>query len=918
MDSIDYASLDSKREQYSFSYNNNRNKDVDKDKQKKKLNSNELLKKLSNFTSRTNHYDIDNSGGTDDVHFLNINKSIENVSKHIQNTIQKTEPFMQRFEPIQTPRGRWTHAPSTEFRIPDMPKGKVLMINILSTWGDPHYLGLMGIEIFDKNGKIVVIENPENQVWADPADINVLPEYVDDPRTVDNLFDGTNHTCDDLHAWLAPYTSGNDHFICIDMNDYKSICMIRIWNYNKSRIHSYRGARYVEMKLDDVPIYKGEIKKALGSHSIGDIEGCYESIVFTTSPTILENIKKNDPLTKVLLQAKQELEEERRTANMSHMELRKSHSEFLATHLYVDAEKPKKKGPDILSFDTAADDIWTSEVSPSRPMTGNKTTRQPIVEKGLTSKDSNDFRISFDNSSTLVRPSTAAIARKQRPLLGQVIEFCIISNWGDPELVGVCGLVALDEDLHKIKLPTPEIYFANFQENGQKLKGTNDVIKSNTHPNVIVSGTNITTDPSCMWSTDKTHLNGNNCIVLKFDFKLQMNMKGLRIWNYNVEKEGACCGVKHISIFVDGVLCSSTVVRKAPGEMSFDYNQYLPFVHASENRISQNFLGNDTRLSVSSSLSQLGINEMSSRDNDQKNKRNKHILSRKMNYFNNDDILDEAGDSDVDEDNHPTNNLGYSTNTFFNLCTIIQQYETPVNPSGCMIKFVINSTHGDNHYVGLNGLAIFDADGEKISINPEQLQATPFRDINDLVDIQSRGHDPRCLENLVTKDFNTFDDGCMWLAPFAHGNPNTIFILMDEPVTISCIKIWNYSKTPLRGVKDFEIFIDDHMVFTGSLIVSPHISDITNYTNYVCEDTLNWGTMDSLDLSQSILFTNNQTLINRDKSRIPMIQETISFLDDGKSMGLFKDYYNDSDNNNFTKQQQYSERPMTAASRKII
>jgi hypothetical protein len=234
-----------------------------------------------------------------------------------------------------------------------------------------------------------------------------------------------------------------------------------------------------------------------------------------------------------------------------------------------------------------------------------------------------------------------------------------------------------------------------------------------------------------MWSTDKMHLNGNNCIVLKFDFKLQMNMKGLRIWNYNVEKEGACCGVKHISIFVDGVLCSSTVVRKAPGEMSFDYNQYLPFVHASENRISQNFLGNDMRLSVSSSLSQLGINEMSFRDNDQSNKRNKHISSRKMNYFNNDDILDEASDSDVDEDNHPTNNLGYSTNTFFNLCTIIQQYETPVNPSGCMIKFVINSTHGDNHYCGLNGLAMFEADGEKISINPEHLQATPFRDIND-------------------------------------------------------------------------------------------------------------------------------------------------------------------------------------------
>ena len=922
--------LDSKREQYSITYNNYniKNKDIDKDKQKKRLNSNELLKKLSNFTSRTNHNDNDNNnnnGGGDDVHFLNINKSIENINKNIQNnnTIQKSEPFMQRFEPIQTPRGRWTNAPSTEFRIPELPIGRVLMINILSTWGDPHYLGLMGIELFDKNGKFIKIANPDEQVWADPADINVLPEYVDDPRTVDNLFDGTNHTCDDLHAWLVPYTNGNDHFICIDMNDITCISMIRIWNYNKSRIHSYRGARYVEMKLDDIPIYKGEIKKALGSHSIVDIEGCYESILFTKSQSILENIKKNDPVTKVLMQAKQELEEEKRNANMTHSELRKSHSEFLATHLYNDSEIPKRKknGPDIISFehddnddviyhdrDSDHDEVWAPVEIISRPMTGNnKTIRQSIVEKGLISKDSNDLSVQFDNSATLVRPSTAAIARTQKPILGQIIEFCIISNWGDPELVGICGLVALDEDLHKIKLPTPEIYFANFENNGQKLRRTKESIQSNNSPSIIVNGMNLTTDLSSMWSINKTNLNGNNCLVLKFDFKLEMNMKGLRIWNYNGEKEGTCCGVRHINIFVDGILCSSTVVRKAPGEMSFDYNQYLPFSHASENRISKNFLSNDMRMNVSSSLTNLGSKELIGNFN-----KNTDITRRKMNYFNSDDVLDEAGDSDSDEDTHTINNLGYSTNTFFNLCSIIQQYETPVNPSGCMIKFVINSTHGDNHYVGLNGLAIYDALGEKININPEQLQATPFRDINDLVDIQNHGHDPRCLENLVTTDNNTFDDGFMWLAPFAHGNPNTIFILMDEPVTISCIKIWNYSKTPLRGAKEFEIFIDDHMIFTGSLLASPHISELNN--DFINDDTLNWGTMEDLDLSQSFLFTNNQTLINREKSRIPMIQETISFLDDGKNIMFLGNEINDT---NTTKQQQHSERPMTAATWKI-
>jgi hypothetical protein len=71
----------------------------------------------------------------------------------------------------------------------------------------------MGIEIFDSSGHLVKVANLDRQIWADPADINILPEYGRDPRTVDNLLDGVNHTCDDLHAWLAPFTSGRNHFI---------------------------------------------------------------------------------------------------------------------------------------------------------------------------------------------------------------------------------------------------------------------------------------------------------------------------------------------------------------------------------------------------------------------------------------------------------------------------------------------------------------------------------------------------------------------------------------------------------------------------------------------------------------------------------------------------------------------------------
>jgi hypothetical protein len=67
--------------------------------------------------------------------------------------------------------------PSSQFIIPELPAGKLLTINILSTWGDPHYVGLMGIDIFSSSGHMVRLSNPESQVWADPADINVLPEY---------------------------------------------------------------------------------------------------------------------------------------------------------------------------------------------------------------------------------------------------------------------------------------------------------------------------------------------------------------------------------------------------------------------------------------------------------------------------------------------------------------------------------------------------------------------------------------------------------------------------------------------------------------------------------------------------------------------------------------------------------------------
>ena len=73
--------------------------------------------------------------------------------------------------------------------------------------------------------------------------------------------------------------------------------MIRFWNYNKSRIHSYRGAKLVSIELDGRTIFRGEIKKAPGN--VKNPEECCEIILFTEDDTILEMIDDNDWLNEL-------------------------------------------------------------------------------------------------------------------------------------------------------------------------------------------------------------------------------------------------------------------------------------------------------------------------------------------------------------------------------------------------------------------------------------------------------------------------------------------------------------------------------------------------------------------------------------------------------------------------------------------
>lgn len=135
----------------------------------------------------------------------------------------------------------------------------------------------------------------------------------------------------------------------------------------------------------------------------------------------------------------------------------------------------------------------------------------------------------------------------------------------------------------------------------------------------------------------------------------------------------------------------------------------------------------------------------------------------------------------------------------------------------------------------------------------------------------------------------------MWLAPLAQLGvkkpsgeapvPNTIFVLFDEPIVVGLIRLYNYSKTPSRGAKAIEIFVDDVLVFSGDLRPSPAFSDLPVCAEPVegssFDHGINWGSRTEPRLAQTILFTNDATIVAEEESRIPYSDDCIEFIDEG-------------------------------------
>lgn len=110
-------------------------------KQSRKAKSEEitdLWESMSrNHLSRS--LDVNDDSG---VHFVNIEDDAPATSTAKKSLrLPQSRAFESR-EAVEGMSGNIQMVSSTAFHIPELPRGKVLQINVLSTWGDMHYLGL--------------------------------------------------------------------------------------------------------------------------------------------------------------------------------------------------------------------------------------------------------------------------------------------------------------------------------------------------------------------------------------------------------------------------------------------------------------------------------------------------------------------------------------------------------------------------------------------------------------------------------------------------------------------------------------------------------------------------------------------------------------------------------------------------------
>ena len=233
-----------------------------------------------------------------------------------------------------------------------------------------------------------------------------------------------------------------------------------------------------------------------------------------------------------------------------------------------------------------------------------------------------------------------------------------------------------------------------------------------------------------------------------------------------------------------------------------------------------------------------------------------------------------------------------------------QDYEPCILPSGMLLRFVFHSSWGDPYYIGLDKLQIMSVSSSSkyspLVIRGEQVAAGPIS-LQCLPGMQNDGRVPRNLFECCRDGQHATRGG--WLAPLAaslaydynslalsdglrSGHENELHVLMDQPTIISGIRIWNYSKTPKRGVREVSVYLDDRLIIRSGL----HIVESQRVIG-----SQEASSSPSSSTHQCLLFSNDFEAVQCEKSHViygGRTEQDVLYINDGEvranSQALYK------------------------------
>ncbi|KAH8050667.1 DUF4457-containing protein [Aureococcus anophagefferens] len=353
-----------------------------------------------------------------------------------------------------------------------------------------------------------------------------------DPRTPENLCDGVYDTSDELRAWLCPFDAAEPPTVTLELAPASqpptTLAMLRLWNYNASRTAS-RGARFLRCFLDGVKIFEGEAEKDEEDEALDRL---LEVARPSTADRLEDSVADEAP---VVARDAGEAAALASSAAVPNSNLQ------LDFNVHNYNKSPRTRGARTLVVEADGAPLRTVEL---RPAPGRAVDFGQLV--------------SFDEPPAAAGPARAA------PLLGR------------PYYVGLDGIRLVGEDGREIPVDARRV---DAVPRSVRVLGAGFADDARLPANLFSGKRGVPwLAPNLCSYAGEAQLPEENELFVFLD--APRRLAGVALTNY---AKTPSRGVRELSLFVDGVLVSRNVLKRAdevaPGEA-----QHVLFTHDRHDR----------------------------------------------------------------------------------------------------------------------------------------------------------------------------------------------------------------------------------------------------------------------------------------------------------------------------------------------